>query len=218
MTNETENNAVDLGRRRLAKCGLAAPVVLATLASKNALADPSYRCTISGQLSGNYSPVPTDGTNRQSTASCDLGSDVAELKANIGWGSVVKTTSFKDVFSLLNSNVYFVSAGKLVNNTVSGATPATLDQVLKLSVNSMTPPPDIVLGRAAITAYVASVNASPNYPLLSVQVKEMFDFAIRGLNYEYPGGMGTVYLNRTEIVQYFRFLIGGVPPTINPSA
>ena len=46
---------VDATRRRLTQAGLAAPVVLATLASKNALASAPYNCTISGQLSGNTS-------------------------------------------------------------------------------------------------------------------------------------------------------------------
>jgi hypothetical protein len=52
---QTTPPTVNTARRRLAKGGLAAPVVLATLASKNALAAAPYNCTISGQLSGNTS-------------------------------------------------------------------------------------------------------------------------------------------------------------------
>lgn len=47
---------VDENRRNLTKGGLAVPIVLATLASKNALATSApYNCTISGKLSGNTS-------------------------------------------------------------------------------------------------------------------------------------------------------------------
>jgi len=42
----------DVFRRRLAKGGLAVPVVLATLASKPVLGAAAYNCTISGKLSG----------------------------------------------------------------------------------------------------------------------------------------------------------------------
>jgi hypothetical protein len=215
MNSEIEKKPVDLNRRRLAKSGVAVPIVLASLASKNALASPAYRCTISGQLSNNYSPVPTDGTNRLSSTSCDLGSDVAELKNNIGWGSVIKTTLFATIFSGANSNVYFVNNNKLVNSAVIGGTQATLDQVLKLANNTSTPPPDVTLGRAAITAYVAWANHGADYPLNVQQIRDMFDYGIRGnVNYPFASSRGTVNLNRTEILQYFRFLIGGAAPTL----
>ena len=59
---QTSQPLADPTRRRLAQAGLAAPVVLATLASKNALAATPYNCTVSGMLSGNTSshgaPVP----------------------------------------------------------------------------------------------------------------------------------------------------------------
>ena len=48
-------------RRRFTKGGLAAPVVLATLASKPVLgASFSYHCTVSGKLSGNTSSHGSD--------------------------------------------------------------------------------------------------------------------------------------------------------------
>jgi hypothetical protein len=52
---QSKQPSVDATRRRLTQAGLAAPVVLATLASKNALAAAPYNCTISGMLSGNTS-------------------------------------------------------------------------------------------------------------------------------------------------------------------
>ena len=51
-----KSEAVDLRRRRFARGGLAAPVVMTTLASKPVLgADIPYLCTVSGQMSGNVS-------------------------------------------------------------------------------------------------------------------------------------------------------------------
>lgn len=58
--HQTTQPPVDLTRRRLTQGGLAAPVVLATLASKSALAAAPYNCTISGKLSGNTSSHGTD--------------------------------------------------------------------------------------------------------------------------------------------------------------
>jgi len=211
---ETEKKPIDLSRRRLAKTGFAAPIVLATLVSKNALANPVYRCTISGQLSNNYSPVPTDGTNRDSSTSCDLGSDVAELKNGIGWGSVNKDALFVAAFNGANSNVYFVLANKLVSSTASGSAQATLDQVLKLAADGTNPPPYLALGRAAITAYVAWQKHGADYPLTLQQITDMFDHGVRNINYPFSSSRGTVNLSRTEIVQYFRFLIGGEAPTL----
>lgn len=46
---------VDEKRRRLAKGGLAAPIVLGTLLSRPVLGAAPYNCTISGQISGNVS-------------------------------------------------------------------------------------------------------------------------------------------------------------------
>ena len=53
-TSQKKNHPDEL-RRRLAKGGLAAPVVLASLASKQVLGSTPYSCTISGQISGNMS-------------------------------------------------------------------------------------------------------------------------------------------------------------------
>lgn len=57
IESNTENTLpqVDEKRRRLAKGGLAAPIVLGTLLSRPVLGAAPYNCTISGQLSGNVS-------------------------------------------------------------------------------------------------------------------------------------------------------------------
>lgn len=58
--HQTSQPPVNTTRRRLTQGGLAAPVVLASLASKNALATAPYNCTISGKLSGNTSSHGTE--------------------------------------------------------------------------------------------------------------------------------------------------------------
>ena len=72
-------------RRRLTQGGLATPLVLATLASRNALAGGSsstpYKCTISGKLSGNTSQPGT-------TKSCNqLGGSCSYWNGTNSWGS-----------------------------------------------------------------------------------------------------------------------------------
>lgn len=52
---EIAHPPVDEKRRRLAKGGLAAPIVLGTLLSRPVLGAAPYNCTISGQMSGNVS-------------------------------------------------------------------------------------------------------------------------------------------------------------------
>lgn len=214
MSHETKNTPVDLSRRRLAKGGLAAPIVLATLASKNALAAP-YHCTISGQLSGNVSPRGDAGE------SCDLGPSVSELTDvnSTAWGTVNKTALFKDIFNGSHSDVYYVGSGGRLRSktTASGAHAASLFEVMTITLtNSSNPPPDLVLGRAAIAAYVGWALAAPNYPLSDQDIKTMFDHAIQPVDYPYPSSLGTVNLSRDEVVQYFSFLSGGPAPIFVP--
>ena len=52
---------INAQRRRLAKAGLATPVVIGTLLSRPVLAEAPHHCTISGQISGNASPRFGDG-------------------------------------------------------------------------------------------------------------------------------------------------------------
>lgn len=52
---------VNAPRRKLTAAALAGPVVLSTLASKQALGGVPYKCTVSGQVSNNYSPAGHQG-------------------------------------------------------------------------------------------------------------------------------------------------------------
>lgn len=216
MNNETEIKPVDLNRRRLAKTGLATPIVLATLASKNALANPAYRCTISGQLSNNYSPVPTDGTNRSDNASCALGPSVDTLRTGSGWGNVNKDADFSSVF---NINPYYSRNQNGLLRKAGGAQVASLNHVMTIDnwVTNNNAPHDVPLARAAIAAYVGFVALGADYPLTLLQIQQMFDYAFRNVNYPYPGPSTSptkANLNRQEVFDYFTFLTGGAAPTI----
>lgn len=214
MTNETESKHIDLTRRRLTVGGLATPVVLSTLASKNALADAAYRCTISGKLSG--------GSTHSTTDSCDYGSTVADLRAGTGWGTVNKDAEFRTIFK----DVYWKGTGgrlrktpvPLPNPIIPGTTPvpATFNDVITIDLNHATSPPhDVVLGRAAIAAYVGYVGNWPNYPLTLEQIQQMFDYAYRNVIYPYPGpsiSPTVANLDRNEIYGYFTYLTTGGPP------
>jgi hypothetical protein len=207
MNNETENKPIDISRRRLTKSGLAAPIVLATLASKNALAAPAYHCTISGKLSG--------GSTHSTIDSCDLGPTVADLKGGAGWGSVNKTAEFRSVFT----DVYWKdSDGNLRNKPLSppisgpGVFPvaATFNDVITIDgTDSGNPPHDVELGRLAIAVYVGWVDKGADYPLTLDQIKNMFSSAFNQTSYSYPDSINPkTTLTRDQVVSYFKFLTG----------
>ncbi len=59
QTDQTQS--ISHSRRRLTGAALAGPVVLGSLASKQALGAVAYKCTVSGQVSNNFSPRRDDG-------------------------------------------------------------------------------------------------------------------------------------------------------------
>jgi hypothetical protein len=202
MSNETKNQSVNLGRRRLAKGGLAGSAVLATLVSKNVLAFP-YRCAISGQISGNYSPAPRrDGA----TESCALGPTVDNLKAG---GFVNAGEAFMEVFGISSPYNYYEQDGKLTNNagpTDNRNPQATLLQILTLPDFPIQIVTKRSLAEAAVAAYVGANTVS--YPLTSGEVIGMFQAAVAGNSYPYSSSLGTVSLDPGEVEKYFRFLFG----------
>lgn len=214
MHNETKSKPVDINRRRLAKTGLATPIVLASLVSKNALASPAYKCTISGQLSGNFSPAGHGSEND----SCALGPTVTTLQGGSGWGNVNKDAAFSSVF---NINPYYsrnaANLGGLLRKA-GGAQVASLNHVMTInSVTNNNAPHDVPLARAAIAAYVGFIDKGADYPLTLLQIQQMFDYAFRGVDYPFPGPSITptkANLSRDEVFDYFTFLTNNVKPTI----
>ena len=205
MSNETKNQSVNLARRRLAKGGLAGSAVLATLASKNVLAFP-YRCAISGQISGNYSPAPR--RNRE-TESCALGPTVDGLKAG---GFVDADKAFMDVFEIVSPNNYYVQGGKLTNEAAQNQK-ATLLEILTLGdFSNDKKVAKRSLAEAAVAAYVGAKTV--NYPLTLGEVVGMFQTALNGSSYPYKSSLGEVSLDPTEVEAYFLFLSGGPEPNL----
>lgn len=215
MNNESESKPVDLNRRRLAKTGLATPIVLATLASKNALANPAYRCTISGQLSNNFSPAG----HGSKTDDCLFSLTPDTLKGtSSNWSSLNKAAIFNSYFG--KNHFYVLNIGgvdKLV--TASGNPAATLDQVINLAPDftGISATERLALGRWCIVGIVNAFTHGLSYPLNEATIKKMYkDASNNGTNYLH----GTdIYMNRVELVSYFRFLGGELSaPVINKSA
>ena len=247
MNDQTPNKPVNLARRRLTQGGMASPIILATLASKNALAAPAYRATISGQLSGNYSPVPRQG---QDNVVQTYAPTIADLQSNGGnnshWGAVNRDASFVSIFQRAGGTTYSVvhvqedknptlpigagnsrkdwenDAKKKVSTYIAGnpGKPASFIEVMTLPISPTNPPagdPDLTLGRMAIAMYVGYVKHGADFPLTLPQIREMFESAVRNVNYYYPNTAAPIaQLSREEVVSYWNFLSTGVPPTLNP--
>lgn len=193
MHNKTTNEPIDLSRRRLAKTGLAAPIVLATLASKNALAAP-YSCTVSGKLSG--------GSTHTAAPSCKLGQSAATLAG----GLTNDTTTFLSAFGL---DLYYYKGGttpKIGNSTVPGSSPATLYQILTVSSepNILTrKPTDLPFAKMAVMLYLNAPVSGDIYPLTKAQVVAMFTAAIQGNNYTGSTSMGSFTWTPAQVKSYF---------------
>lgn len=212
MTNETENTAVDLGRRRLAKGGLAVPVVLATLASKNALSAVPYQCMISGKISGNNSP-----NGPATTESCKLGKSgrtwLSELSDTAGTPGARKLANlypagmFSDVYDLKPSTSRIVAA-----NTLSTTNRATVNQILRYGAGSPTPP-YLGYGKKALVLYLnaemlngAMGTAHDFYPLTTTEAKDIFNAIVANTGYSGTTSLGPFTWTNTELRSYIDLL------------
>lgn len=196
MTNETEKPAVDLRRRRLTKGGLAAPIVLATLASKNALAVP-YQCTLSGKLSNNISPH-----GPKTTETCQLGNGASY------WVSAVNdTTTFTSVGFF--DDYYFKPTkigNKYASTQRSGFTPATLKQILTVSTIPNTTsyhPKDLPFAKMAVVLWLNAPVSGDVYPLVKQQVVDMFNKAIQNQDYIGTTSLGSFTWTPSDVRDYF---------------
>lgn len=220
---------VSMSRRRFARAGAAAPVVLGSLVSKPVLAgevERIYHCTISGQLSGNLSAHPNQIDCKT------IGRSPGYWKNHLSWpggvvagslpnnsctfangtqGTVFNGYSsggavFGDAFRRKSANslcmVYDVSEGAYANT--DPAKKATMLQVLNtgggLNDNSLK-----ALGRAAVASLLNAHAYGQAYPLTAAQVITMF-------NAVYKGGVymanGNVPWDATKVKNYFESLYG----------
>jgi hypothetical protein len=178
MKNNAPPQRPNALRRRLTQGGLAAPVVLATLASKPVLGAAPYHCTISGQMSGNF-------TSHPSAVNCDtLGDtpdDWAKLMTWVGTAPYEPTTVFQTVFANAYKRKTESGTLYLVAATTNGSQDATLLNVLTLPASTANPPPNPLLGQAAVASLLNAAKNGTKYPLTTAQVIAMF-------NATYPNG------------------------------
>lgn len=185
-------------RRRLAKAGLAAPVVMGTLLSRPVLgADAPHNCTISGQLSGNVS------THLQGTCS-SLGRNAADwillwvsenqptwpISSDFYNSGRKKLAGARDFVNTPNSKTQF--AGKntflAVHSDPTKTRNATVLEVLLGKIPNYGPADyaysgedtsftltsarpdrfDLALGREVVVAYLNSTDGTNGYPAFPI--------------------------------------------------
>ena len=206
-------HGVLVSRRRLAKAGLASPVVLGSLMSKPVLgADPLYHCTPSGQQSGNLS--------RTSTVSCNtLGISPAAWAIDSAWpspvtkgtdpnsngnsgcsfnGQAVRGTAF-DGFSGLAAT-FGLSADGCTVVTSGYSTSATMLQVLKTTATTA----PFGLGRETIAAILNALRYGSGFPVTPSRVIEMFNAVRSGGTYL----VNSVPWSASQVQTYFASLHG----------
>lgn len=199
-------------RRRLAKGGLAVPVVLASLTSKNAFADAlPYHCFVSGKLSNNMSPF---GPNAQTANDvCKLPQSRSEVQTGLQRNEV----TFQAVFNIAiyvntkpdtpeDPNPDF---GLLTTNANGGKDrrAATLYDVLTASSvsNGNAVPKLDMLQRAVVLYQNAAYFPPPNalVPLSTAQVVAMTQAAYNGGSYTVKTSIGDRTFSAGEIQSYF---------------
>ncbi len=208
-------------RRRFTKGGLAAPVVLATLASKPVLgASFSYHCTVSGKLSGNTSSHGSDTcvvsgvkTADQWKALTPVGNWPSQAINNAGTGARAFQSTPKNVVAsqTFNDNVY-----KRPNNT-----DASLLDVLNGNLIAGAPNP--ALGKEAVAAMLNALSLDAlggptNFPIKAIEVARLFNGVIGGGSVQatatFPGKMW----GAAEVLTYFKCINGsGACPVTIPA-
>lgn len=203
MSADTENRPVDLGRRRLTQGGLAGSVLLASLVSKNALADVPYHCSVSGKVSGNHSPY---GPNKTPGAGCNIGSTEATIKSRL----VNDTRTFSGVF---NKEIFAKRTGdpaspkiEISFQTISGGEHATLYQVLAANVVDLSIAADLSFCRAAIVLHENATDDRSQYPLTKQDVTGMFNAAIAQKPYFGNSSVGPFEWTPEFVRNYFASL------------
>ena len=215
-------------RRRLARLGVAAPVVLGSLTSRPVLGSTStYWCTISGKLSGNLS-------NHENSLNCKtLGRSPGYWK-NKTWpsgfsngtmcdndcrfsGSYVAGTFFNgysaDGRTLAAAFKRKAADGvcKIVDATEADfgsiSRKATMLQVLETG-GGLNDTAIAALGRATVASLLNAVMFAGTYPLTRGQIIDMFNATYMGGLYSIPNS--TVKWNRDQVKGYFESLYGAL--------
>lgn len=166
---QEEMSPVDEGRRSLTKAGLAIPAILGTLASKPVLAAAvPWKCTISGQVSGNVSGHETETCTTVGSSRTTL-YDTYRTSAN-------ENTNLSALFPGLT--IYFYWDANALT-TDSSKTEAKIFQILN---SANTAPSGLDFAQKAV---VLLLNAKYNtdtslYPLTEFQAKKLYVAAATG--------------------------------------
>lgn len=171
MTNEhdktNEMPPVNEARRKLTRAGLAIPAVLGTLASKPVLANVPWKCTISGQVSGNVSGHEQETCTSQGQGRATLLTDYQGT-----------ATKLSDLFPGLT--VYFrwkdsPSPGALT--TIPGKPEATISQIL-----ANIAPSGLEYAQKAVVLLLnaKSIHDTSIYPLAESQAIKLYVAAATG--------------------------------------
>ena len=152
---------IDQQRRRLAKGGLAAPVVIGTLLSRPVLGATPWKCTVSGQLSGNVSGHETETCTALGKSHSILTSEYAALAP----------TTILAQFHLLVNDYIFKDSGGLLTLTSAGNTAATIQEVLSASLAG-----ELLYAQRALVLLLNAKGLSDTstYPLTEFQARLLF--------------------------------------------
>lgn len=211
-------------RRRLAKGGLAAPIVIGTLLSRPVLGAAPHKCTISGQLSGNVSThgtavlcsslghAPSAYANEGSSFWPNAASDFLDaqnkpLLFNLAPKS--QPNKFADAFQRKETNgsnvtyedatVWDLLKGVPTNNNNGNPIPNAVLEV-KSGMNTTA---GLELGKEAIAAYMNAFDQT-KYPITQQDVLAMFNSVIvAGGVYHYSS---TVSWDASKVLAYFKSL------------
>lgn len=196
-----EHSPVNPSRRRLAKRGVvAAPVVLATLSSKNAFA-LAYQCFPSGKMSNNMSPFGPN-PDRETNPSCRLNLTTSDATTGLNG----TPTTINDTFA--GVSVYRRPNGRLVT-TASGNTPATLHDVLvgqNATGANQNPVPNLPLLKKAVVIYYNALNVTATtstQALTQAQAVQLINARIAGNGTTLLTSIGPLVLSAQGVQQYF---------------
>lgn len=211
---------VDAQRRRLTKGSLAAPIVMGTLLSRPVLGAAPYKCTISGQMSGNVSPRPGDETNCKT-----LGKSPGYWKNHQTWPSPTvwgepaagqcpngNTTGTRfNGFSINGATLaqaFRCKDGDVLDPSDGGfagaSSAATMLQVLKTG-GGLNDTSIKALGRATVASLLNALQFGTNYPLTPERVIQMFNAVYNGGTYQVNA---TTFWTRDQVKTYFESLYG----------
>lgn len=226
----------DALRRNLAKGGMVAPVVLASLASKQVLGASPYSCTVSGQLSGNVSSHVQTVCSSLGTAPSDyLALPPSQWPTGSGANDWIVILDVPNYFPNTPASLFYSShfvdayekqrlSGAGDHNKPPYVAPFPSANVRDVLAGFATKSDgsqdftwvyrartgyvtDLALGREALAAYMNSINGSKSWPAYPIAPKDVI--AMFNAVVKVGGTYNIapgVSWSATEVLAYFRSL------------